>query len=209
MSRYVSSTPWLTLRSTSTLRHLTPALIHSIFASPPEPVTEAYPYHAQYSSILCCSFPAVQFSTSWVWLDHNLNALIVHLKTTRTTEKPVFIVLIVAPYSSATSKDVEVTMLKLLKEADRHESINVLHGVCLSGTRASFYQYDREQKMISPRPRGHANFALDLAQEDGAVHYVEVAEDIKRMCREIISDLHSPGYMDIPDPSSESQSPYY
>jgi hypothetical protein len=102
--------------------------------------------------------------------------------------------------TSATSKDAEVRMLKLLKEADGHRSINVMHGVCVCGTQAAFYRYDRGQKMVSPRPQGHVNFNFDLAKEDGAIFYLEVAEDVKRMCREIIPDLQVPGYMDIPDP---------
>jgi len=87
-----------------------------------------------------------------------------HLRTTRTTQKPVFILLIAPNNTSVTCKNAEATMLKLLAEADG-PCIPVMHGMCVCGTQAIFYQYDRKRRNVFPKPQGQVHFDLDLATE--------------------------------------------
>jgi hypothetical protein len=112
----------------------------------------------------------------------------INLKTTPTTQFPVFILLIAPDNTPVTSKDAEVAMLELLKEADAPD-IKVIHGVCVCGSQAAFYQYDRERQVVSPEPQGQVHFDLDLATESGARRFVEVAEHVEQMCRELVPDL--------------------
>ncbi len=69
-------------------------------------------------------------------------------------------------------------MLKLLEEADV--------GICVCETQAVSYQYDCKRRNVLPKPQGRVHFDLDLATESGAVRFMEVAEDVMQMCREII-----------------------
>lgn len=177
---------------------LTPDNVCAIFAGGPLP-NVSNPYHAQYNSLLCDAFPVVQFAPSLGWLDHDFDTMTVRLKTSLTIKKPVFIFLIAPNNTSATSQDAEVTMLRLLKEADG-PGIDVMHGVCVFETQAAFYQYDCKQQTVSPKPQGYVHFNFDLAKESGAVRFLEVAEDVKRMCREFIPDLEVPAFLDTPDP---------
>ena len=177
---------------------LNPDAIRAMFAIRPEP-NVPNPYHGLYNSLLCDAFPIVQFVTSLDWLDHKLDAMTLHLKTTRKSRKPVFILLIAPDNTSATSRNAEATMLKLLKEASGR-GLNVMHGVCVCETQAAFYRYDRERQIVLPKPQGEVHFDLDLATETGAVRFAEVAEDVKEMCREFIPDLEVPAYLHIPDP---------
>jgi hypothetical protein len=78
-------------------------------------------------------------------------------------------------------------MKKLLVGADVLD-IKKVHGVCVSGTRVAFYSYDREQQVITP-DHGYVFLDQDLRVVDGAAGMVEVAEDVKRMCRELIGKL--------------------
>jgi hypothetical protein len=78
----------------------------------------------------------------------------------------------------------------------------VMHGVCVFETKAAFYEYDRKKQTVSPNPQGQVHLDLDLATKSGADRFVEVAEEVKRMCRELIPDLQVPRFLDIPDPSA-------
>jgi hypothetical protein len=175
---------------------LSPDDIRFIAATPQPGVLN--PHHGQYVAILSV-FPVVQFIDSLDQLDHGLEAMTVHLKTTRTTQKPVFILLIAPNNTSTTSRHAEVTMRRLLKGADG-PGINVMHGVCVCGTQAAFYQYDCERQIVSPKSQGRVHFGFDLATEGGATRFLEVAEDVIQMCRGIIPNLEVPAFMDIPDP---------
>ena len=68
-------------------------VIQAIFVSNPG-LSEPNPYHGHYNSLLLSAFPTVQFALSLHHLDHDIDAMTVHLRTTRTTQKPVFILLI-------------------------------------------------------------------------------------------------------------------
>ena len=174
--------------------------ICTIFSTRPI-VDVANPYHGLYNALLCGPFPIVQFATSLDFLDHNLDAMTLYLKTTRETRKPVFILLIAPDDTPATCRHAEVTMLKLLKQASGR-GLKVMHGVCVYESRASFYQYDRKQQLFSPEPQGQVYFDLgqNLATEDGAVGFLQVADDVKQMCREFIPDLEVSSYLHIPEP---------
>jgi hypothetical protein len=65
----------------------------------------------------------------------------------------------------------------------------VIHGVCVYGSQAAFYQYDLKRQVVSPKPQGQVHFDLDLAKESGARRFVEVAEHIEQMCRELVPNL--------------------
>lgn len=67
---------------------------------------------------------------------------------------------------------------------------------------ASFHQYDRERQLFSLEPQGEVHFDLaqDLATENGAVDFLKVAEDVKQICREFITDLEVPSFLYIPEP---------
>ncbi len=82
-----------------------------------------------------------------------------HLKTSRTTRKPVFILLIAPDDAPATRRDAEVTMLKLLKEASGR-GIEVMHGMCVCETQAALFHYDCERQIFLPSPQGQVNFDL-------------------------------------------------
>lgn len=177
---------------------LSPDIIQAIFVSN-SGLSGPNQYHGHYNSLLLSAFPTVQFSLSLDHLDHDIDAMTLHLRTTRTTQKPVFILLIAPNNTSVTCKNAEATMLKLLAEADA-PCIPVMHGMCVCGTQAVFYQYDRKRQNVFPKPQGQVHFDLDLATESGAVHFMEVAEEVQQMCREIIPDLEVPAFLDIEDP---------
>ncbi len=80
-------------------------------------------------------------------------------------------------------ESVEEDMQKLLMEAKALE-IKTIHGLCVWETKVAFYHYDREQGVVLPN-RGHVHFDLDLKKEDGAAGVIEVAEDVKRMCKSV------------------------
>jgi len=172
-------------------------LICSIFARGPSCRHPKNPYHGQYNSLLCTAFPVEQFLPSLTWLDHNLDAMTVFVQTTHTTRKPVFVFLIAPNDAPATCRNAEVTMLNLLQEP---HGLDTMHGVCVFGTRAAFYQYDSKRQIVLPKPQGQVNFDLDLATESGAVRFMEVTEEVKQMCREFMPDLEVPAYQDIHDP---------
>jgi hypothetical protein len=177
---------------------LTPDAVCSIFAYDPVPGV-SNPYHGQYKSLLCDPFPVVQFAPSLLWLDNGFDTMTVRLKTSRTIKKPIFVFLIAPNNAAATSGDAEATMVRLLKEADGPDIISVMHGVCVFETKAAFYEYDRKKQTVSPKPQGQVHYDFDLATQSGAVRFVEVAEEVMRMCRELIPDLEVPAYLDIPD----------
>jgi hypothetical protein len=81
----------------------------------------------------------------------------------------------------------EITMKKLLMRPNALE-IQTIHGICASGTRVSFYRYDRGQGVVTP-DCGRVHFDLDLKGEDGAAGMLEVVEDVKRMCRGFVGKL--------------------
>ena len=56
---------------------------------------------------------------------------------------------------------------------------------CVYGPRATFYQ----RQVILPEPQGQVHFDLDLAKESGTKRFVEVAEQVEQMCRELVPDL--------------------
>jgi hypothetical protein len=87
---------------------------------------------------------------------------------------PTIILLIAPDNTPVTSKDAEDAMLELLKKADAPD-IKVIHGVCVYGSQAAFYQYDRERQVISPEPQGRVHFDLDLAKESGAKHFLNTS----------------------------------
>jgi len=162
---------------------LSPKVIRSIFDRAPVDVT--YPYDGHYNKLLSKAFPMIQFSPSIAFLDHNLHTMTINLKTTPVTQFPVFILLIAPDNTLVTSKDAEVAMLELMKEADAPD-IKVIHGVCVCGSQAAFYQYDRERQVVSPEPQGQVHFDLDLATESGARRFAEVAEHVEQMCRDLV-----------------------
>jgi len=165
---------------------LSPKVVRSIFDR--APLDARYPYDGHYNKLLSKAFPMIQFFPSIAFLDHNLHMMAINLKTTPTTQFPVFILLIAPDNTPVISKDAEVAMLELLKEADAPD-IKVIHGVCVYGPQAAFYQYDRERQVVSPEPQGQVHFNLDLATESGAKRFVEVAEHVEQMCRELVPDL--------------------
>jgi hypothetical protein len=186
---------------------LTPDAICSAFAKRPSPKFEvSNPYYGLYNSLLCDAFPIVQFVISLDLLDHGLDSMTLHLKTSRTTRKPVFILLIAPDNAPATRRDAEVTMLKLLKEAGGH-GLEVTHGMCVCETQAALFHYDRERQIFLPSPQGQVNFDLNLATEGRAIGFLKIAEDVKRMCRKIIPDLEVPSYLGIPDPQVNAEIP--
>ena len=171
--------------------------VRSTFESLPLNATKN-PYDGRYTKLLFHAFPMIQFMPTIAFLDHNLHTMNIHLKTTPTTQKPIFIFLIAPDNTSATSKDAEIAMLELLKGADAPD-IKVIHGVCVYGSQAAFYQYDRERQVVSPEPQGHVHFDLDLATESGAKHFVEVTEHVEQMCRELV-ELELPPFLNKSDP---------
>jgi len=166
---------------------LSPKVIRSIFDRPTVD-EDRYPYDGHYNKLLSKAFPMIQFSPSIAFLDHNLHMMAINLKTTPTTQFPVFILLIAQDVTPVTSKNAEVAMLELLKEADAPD-IKVIHGVCVCGSQAAFYQYDCERQVVSPEPQGQAHFDLDLAMESRAKCFEEVTKHVEQMCRELVPDL--------------------
>ena len=171
---------------------LNPKVVRSTFEGLPLNATNN-PYDGRYTKLLFHAFPMIQFMPTIAFLDHNLHTMNIHLKTTPTTQKPIFIFLIAPDNTSATSKDAEIAMLELLKGADAPD-IKVIHGVCVYGSQAAFYQYDCERQVVSPEPQGHVHFDLDLATESGVKHFVEVAEHVEQMCRELV-ELELPPFL--------------
>ena len=187
-----------TLAHHQTSSMLSPKVVRSIFDRGPldakNPYLDVrYPYDGHYNKLLSKAFPMIQFFSSIAFLDHNLHTMVIQLKTTPTTQCPVFILLIAPDNTPVTSKDAEVAMLELLKGADAH-GIKVIHGVCVYGPQAAFYQYDRERQVVSPEPQGQVHFDLDLATESGARRFVEVTEHVEQMCRELVPDLELPSF---------------
>jgi hypothetical protein len=88
--------------------------------------------------------------------------------------------------NSGPCTNADSVMRKLLTDAD-NAPIGIIHGVCVSGTRITFYRYNREQNLISPQSN-IVHFDFDLVDDDGAACLLEVAEDIKDMCRELGGD---------------------
>jgi hypothetical protein len=104
--------------------------------------------------------------------------------------KPVLFCLIMPAPSfddSVALKEAGETMRKLLIGADAPE-IRVVHGMCVSGNRVAFYCYDREQEVFVPE-LGQLCFDLNFMEGDGATRMIEVAEDVKNMCRGVIGKL--------------------
>lgn len=129
----------------------------------------------------------IQFLSSLKFLNHNLDEMtVLH----PTTENPVFIFLIAPENTPATSGHAEDTMLKLLKEVDV-PGMKVVHGVCVCGSRAAFYEYDCERQLVSPAPQGQVHYDWDLATHSGAVHFIQVVEDVKQMYQELINNFDS------------------
>ena len=98
----------------------------------------------------------------------------------RPIRDPKAVLLLLALDEEPTS-DEEFSMHKLLMEAKTLE-IQPIHGLCAWETKVAFYRYDREQGVVMP-DRGHVHFDLDLKEEDGAGGVIEVAEDVKKMCK--------------------------
>jgi hypothetical protein len=98
--------------------------------------------------------------------------------------KAVLLLLAVDEELSETESAAAAKMMKqFLMEVDALH-IQTIHGICASGTRAAFYRYDRKEVVVTPDSET-VHFDFDLASEDGAAHLLKVAEDAKRMCREI------------------------
>ena len=118
-------------------------------------------------------------------------AVVLHTRRIRVrTPKPILIFLMLAEPSwndSVALKEAEDRMRKLLTEADA-PAIPTIHGVCVSGTRVTFYRYEWDKGLFMPES-GQVHFDLDLKEENGAARVLEVAEDIKRMCRALIGKL--------------------
>jgi len=164
---------------------LSPDIICTTFAAGPNVNQPRNPYHGQYTSVLCYVFK--QFLPSLKFLDHNLDEMtVLH----PTTEKPVFIFLIAPDNTPATSGHAEDMMLKLLKAVDV-PGIKVVHGVCVCGSQAAFYEYDRERQLVSPEPQGQVHYDWDLATQSGAVHFIQVVEGVKEMYQELINNFDS------------------
>jgi len=172
-------------------------LIRSIFAHGPSCKHPKNPYHGQYNLLLCTAFSVEQFLPSLSWLGHNLNAMTVFVQTTPTTWKPVFIFLITPNDTPAIHRNAKVSMLNLLQEP---HGLDIMHGVCVCGTRAAFYQYDSKRQIVLPKPQGQVNFDLDLVMESGAVCFIDVTEEVKQTCREFMPGLEVPADLDIHDP---------
>lgn len=154
-------------------------VIHQIFAQP-RPTFLSDPYHGQYNSLLYALFFEHSFSRTMDW---DLDAMSITFGN-GPTMKPVFIFLILPAQdpNSAACINADSVMRKLLTDAD-NAPIAIIHGVCVSGTRFTFYNYNREQDLILPQTT-KVHFEFNLEDDDGgAAHLLEVAEDIKDMCR--------------------------
>jgi len=72
-----------------------------------------------------------------------------------------------------------------LKEVDV-PGINVVHGACICGSQAAFYEYDCERRLVSPTPQGQVHYDWDLATHS---HFIQVVEDVKQMYQELINNF--------------------
>ena len=90
------------------------------------------------------------------------------------------------PNSDESSAAVDGEMRMLLMEANT-PNIQTIHGLCVWETRVAFYCYHREQGVVTPN-KGHVHFDLDLKEEDGAAAVIEVAKDVKRMCKALVKE---------------------
>jgi hypothetical protein len=160
-------------------------LIHQILARP-LPTFLSDPYHGHYNGLLNALFPELSFSRNMDW---DMDAMtVIFGNGPLSSMKPVFIFLILpaSQYHNITTActNADSAMRKLLTDAN-NAPIPIIHGVCVSGTRIAFYQYNREQDLILPLAT-QVNVDFDLVDDDGGVaHLLEVAENIKNMCREL------------------------
>jgi hypothetical protein len=175
-----------------------PADIREIFARP-RPANLSNPYDGQYNSLLWSLFREHAFISDMDWVVHAMKVLLIADNYSMDGWHPIFIFLIL-PASQYRNSDVcieaDKNMRRLLSDADVPDDIDVLHGICVSGTRIAFYSYDREQQIISPplsrqitRP-SRVHFDFNLMDDDGATRLLEVVEEIKDMCREVVGDLN-------------------
>jgi hypothetical protein len=105
--------------------------------------------------------------------------------------KPIFI-LFVMPKSRSRSlagrREAEDMLKGLLKDADAPFAI--IHGACVSASRIAFYSYDRENEVFTPESHLQGQFFdFDLTEDAGAVRMLEVVEEVKGMCRELLGKL--------------------
>jgi hypothetical protein len=90
------------------------------------------------------------------------------------------------PNSDSESAAADAEMQMWWMEANTPE-IQTIHGLCVWETKVAFYRYDREQGVVTPN-KGHVHFDLDMKEEDGAAAVIEVAKDVKRMCKPLVKE---------------------
>jgi hypothetical protein len=101
--------------------------------------------------------------------------------------KPVFVMFII-PITKGNDttfrKEAEDTLKGLLK--DSVAPVKVMKGACICGSRIRFYSYDRELEVFTPESQQPVCFDFDLAEQSGAVRMMEVVEEVKDVCRQLI-----------------------
>ena len=150
------------------------------------------PYLGTYNTLLSGLF-LVHLPAFMLYFDKKTRALTVAVRTAPTTWNPVFFCLVVPMHHSEAD---DGAMTQLLQGKDI-ALIEVAHGVCVSGRQAWFYKRDRTG-LVSRRAE------FDLGEKQGAMRFVQVVEDVKNMCRELIGEL--PEFDDSESSDSESES---
>jgi hypothetical protein len=139
-------------------------------------------YLGRYNKLLSGLFEESPFLV--IFPRHNCMEIVLHTRRIRYL-KCVLLLLVLEEGEGEEESWDEDRMKTLLTEADTLD-IPTIHGICVRGTRVAFYGYEREQGLgVVTGPEGLG----DLREEEGAGGVVEVAEDVKRMCRGLVEKL--------------------
>src|ERR1700733_12006334 len=141
----------------------------------------AHPYRGTYNSLITGLF-MVKGLYFMVNFDKKTESLTVVVDISPFSPevdewKPVFVcqMLEEKDFNSPAAATRMVTVVKGLETP-----LEQAHAVCVSGSRAIFYQYDRAKDEVVSSAQ-----EFDLATENGALHLLDVAEGIKSACEEL------------------------
>jgi hypothetical protein len=97
------------------------------------------------------------------------------------------------PYSSCFSLPTTNPGEPLSRKQEADTPITTIHGACVSQSRVSFYRYDRKVDLFTPESRLFQEkfFDFDIMEHEGAVRYLQVVEDVKNACREVLGELQT------------------
>jgi hypothetical protein len=169
---------WLRL-SVKQFRIMNSEHIRKMFTIPRYPM--AHPYRGTYNSLITGLF-MVEDISFMVTFDKKTESLTVVVNTSPLScdvdeWKPVFICQMLEE-KDFNSPAVATRMVTVLKGLDT--PLGQAHGVCVSGSRAIFYQYDRTKDVVVTSRQ-----EMDIATENGALHLLDVAERVKSACEEL------------------------